>query len=63
MGGLPAPLVNFVARRQPLAVAYIREFLESTSLSVTSNKGHKGISLLSHQEKDDYGIAPIRFKI
>ena len=31
-GGLPSTLVNFVARRQPLAVAYLREYLESTTV-------------------------------
>lgn len=32
IGGLPATLVNFVSRRQPLAVAYLRDYLESTTV-------------------------------
>ena len=33
IGGLPATLVNFISRRQPLAVAYLRDYLESTTVS------------------------------
>ena len=32
MGGIPGPLVNLIAKRQPLAVAYLRDYLVSTSL-------------------------------
>ena len=37
VGGLPSSLVNFVSKRQPLAVAYLRDYLISTSLDL-SNK-------------------------
>jgi len=36
MGGVPATLVNFISRRQPLAIAYLRDYLISTSLHVSS---------------------------
>ena len=32
IGGLPSTLINFVSRRQPLAVAYLRDYLESTTV-------------------------------
>ncbi len=35
MGGIPASLVNFISRRQPLAVAYFRDYLISTSLDLS----------------------------
>lgn len=38
MGGVPASLVNFISRRQPLAVAYLREYLISTSLDLTQRE-------------------------
>lgn len=41
MGGVPSTLVNFISKRQPLAVAYLREYLISTSLD------------LSHREDKD----------
>lgn len=39
MGGVPATLVNFISRRQPLAVAYLRDYLISTSLDVSLRDG------------------------
>lgn len=35
VGGLPSGLVNFVSKRQPLAVAYLRDYLVSTSLDLS----------------------------
>lgn len=32
IGGVPSSLVNFISRRQPLAVAYLRDYLVSTSI-------------------------------
>ncbi len=37
VGGFPATLINFISRRQPLAIAYLRNYLMATSLLV-SNK-------------------------
>uniref|UniRef100_A0A1X7SXF3 START domain-containing protein n=1 Tax=Amphimedon queenslandica TaxID=400682 RepID=A0A1X7SXF3_AMPQE len=37
MGGVPATLFNIVSRRQPLAVAYLRDYLETTSLNSNRN--------------------------
>uniref|UniRef100_A0A1X7T4U8 Uncharacterized protein n=1 Tax=Amphimedon queenslandica TaxID=400682 RepID=A0A1X7T4U8_AMPQE len=37
MGRIPATLVNIVSRRQPLAVAYLRYYLETTSLNSNRN--------------------------
>lgn len=31
LGGLPSTLVNFISKRQPLAIAYLRDYLISTS--------------------------------
>ena len=47
MGGVPATLVNFVSRRQPLAVAYLRDYLETTSLNSNRNGRESRPSLLS----------------
>ena len=47
MGGVPAILVNFVSRRQPLAVAYLRDYLETTSLNSNRNGRESRPSLLS----------------
>ena len=47
MGGVPATLVNFVSRRQPLAVAYLRDYLETTSLNSNRNGRESRHSLLS----------------
>ena len=46
MGGVPPPLVNFVAKRQPLAIAYLRDYLETTSLNSPRNGRDSRISLL-----------------
>ncbi len=35
MGGIPASIVNFISKRQPLAVAYLRDYLISTSLDLS----------------------------
>lgn len=32
IGGVPSTLVNMISKRQPLAVAYLRDYLVSTSL-------------------------------
>jgi hypothetical protein len=36
LGGIPATLVNYVSKRQPLAIAYLRDYLISTSVQSTS---------------------------
>ena len=38
MGAVPATLVNFVSKRQPLAIAYLRDYLISTSLHISSKE-------------------------
>lgn len=38
MGAVPATLVNFVSKRQPLAIAYLRDYLVSTSLHISSKE-------------------------
>ena len=50
MGGVPPPLVNFVAKRQPLAIAYLRDYLETTSLNSTRNGRDSRLSLLEGYE-------------
>lgn len=41
LGGVPATLVNYVSKRQPLAIAYLRDYLISTSLQTNlSVSGH-----------------------
>ena len=47
MGGVPATLVNIVSRHQPLAVAYLRDYLETTSLNSNRNGRESRPSLLS----------------
>ncbi len=65
MGGVPASIVNFVSRRQPLAVSYIRDFLESTSLSFKERSTEQSTSSprLSHRADDESNFTPVRFKI
>ena len=54
MGGVPAALVNFVAKRQPLAIAYLREYLESVSLNVVRHlREEKPPSLLNGDPPSD----------
>lgn len=36
LGGIPATLVNYISKRQPLAVAYLRDYLISTSLQASA---------------------------
>ena len=38
MGGIPTAIVNMIGRRQPLAIAYLRDYLEATSLNYTSDR-------------------------
>ena len=64
MGGVPAAIVNFVSRRQPLAVAYIRDFLESTSLSCKERSLEGGSSpKLPRDDEDNISLNPVWFKI
>lgn len=53
MGGVPAALVNFVAKRQPLAIAYLREYLETTSLNFTRKAKEERPSLLNGDPPSD----------
>lgn len=48
VGGVPATLVNFISQRQPLAVAYLRDYMESTTIDTYSSTP----SLEQHQEEE-----------
>lgn len=38
MGGIPTAIVNLIGRRQPLAIAYLRDYLQATSLNYTYDR-------------------------
>lgn len=48
VGGIPSTLVNFISRRQPLAVAYLREYLMSTSLEISMREAASSSPSPSH---------------